>query len=46
VKDVSFEVKEGEIVAILGPNGAGKSSLFSMISMLISRSNGDIRLLE
>lgn len=32
VNEVSFEVKEGEILSIIGPNGAGKSVLFSLIS--------------
>ena len=32
VKDVSFEVNEGEIVTLIGANGAGKSTLISMIT--------------
>jgi len=32
VNDVTFQVNEGEILAIIGPNGAGKSVLFSLIS--------------
>ena len=31
VNDVSFEVREGEIVALIGPNGAGKTTLFNLI---------------
>src|SRR4030067_3810201 len=31
VKDVSFEVKQGEFVAIIGPNGAGKTKLLEAI---------------
>ena len=42
VKEVSFKIKSGEIIGILGPNGAGKSSLFSLISMIQSRTEGDI----
>ncbi len=32
VTDVTFEVREGEILGIIGPNGAGKTTLFSMIA--------------
>ena len=34
LKDVSFEVKEGEFVSVIGPSGCGKSSLFSIIAGL------------
>lgn len=43
---MSFEVREGEVVAILGPNGAGKSSLYNTITMIVKRSDGDIKLIE
>ncbi len=42
LRDVSFRVREGEIVAIIGPNGAGKSTLLKTISGLISPSSGEI----
>ncbi len=42
VKDISFNVKEGEILGLLGPNGAGKSTTISMISTLLKPDSGDI----
>ena len=41
VKDVSFTVGEGEIIARIGPNGAGKTSTIRMISTLIKPTGGD-----
>ncbi len=40
--DVSFEVKEGEIVVLLGANGAGKSTTIKTISSLLTPSRGTI----
>lgn len=45
VKDLSFEVKQGEIFALLGPNGAGKSTSIRMILDIIKPDNGSIRVL-
>lgn len=42
VKDVSIEVKQGEIVGLLGPNGAGKTTSFYMIVGLIKPNGGRI----
>lgn len=42
VNDVSFEVKQGEIVGLLGPNGAGKTTSFYMIVGLIKPFFGKI----
>ena len=42
VKDVSFEVREGEIVTIVGPNGAGKTTLLRTVSGLHHASSGTI----
>lgn len=44
IKDVSLEVKSGEVVGLLGPNGAGKTTTFYMICGLINASGGDIYL--
>jgi lipopolysaccharide transport system ATP-binding protein len=42
VKDVSFEIADGESVAIIGSNGAGKSTLLSLISGLAKPTAGTI----
>jgi lipopolysaccharide export system ATP-binding protein len=42
VKDVSFEVEQGEIAGLLGPNGAGKTTSFYMIVGLIQPNAGKI----
>ena len=41
VKDVSFEVNEGEIVTLIGANGAGKSTTLKTISGLLHPKTGD-----
>ncbi|MGQ1927712.1 LPS export ABC transporter ATP-binding protein [Ornithobacterium rhinotracheale] len=42
VKDVSLEVKQGEIIGLLGPNGAGKTTTFYMIVGLIKPTEGKV----
>ena len=44
VRDVSFSVEPGEIVAIIGPNGAGKTTCFNMLNGQLAPDRGDIRL--
>lgn len=44
VKDVSFQIKPGEVYALLGPNGAGKSTIIKMIAGLIIPTSGSIRI--
>lgn len=42
VKNISFSVREGEILGFLGPNGAGKSTTMNMLTGYISATDGDI----
>ena len=44
VKDVSFEVANGEVVGLLGPNGAGKTTCFYMVVGLVGADAGSITL--
>jgi len=44
VKDVSFEVANGEVVGLLGPNGAGKTTCFYMVVGLVGADAGSISL--
>ncbi len=42
IKDISFDIREGEIRAIIGPNGAGKSSMLNVISGFYIPSEGEV----
>jgi branched-chain amino acid transport system ATP-binding protein len=43
VNDVSFSVREREILSIIGPNGAGKSTLFKLVSSFLRPTGGEVR---
>jgi len=44
LKDINFEVEEGEVLGIIGRNGAGKSTLLKILSQITSPSSGDIKI--
>ena len=43
IEDLSFALKEGEIVALIGPNGAGKTTLVNLLTGVLRPSSGNIR---
>lgn len=46
LKDINFEVEEGEFVSIIGPSGCGKSTLLSIVSGLEEKTSGNIYIKE
>jgi len=44
LRDVSFEVRQGEFLGIIGPNGAGKSTLLNVISRVLRPRSGAVKL--
>ena len=44
LRGISFDVREGEAVALVGPNGAGKSTTMKVVSGLLSAGHGSVRL--
>lgn len=43
VENVSFAIRQGEIVALIGPNGAGKTTLFNLVTRVIEPTAGEVR---
>lgn len=43
IRDVSFEVRQGEFFAIIGPNGAGKTSMLNVLNGVYQPSHGEVR---
>ncbi len=44
LKDINFEIKQGEMVGIIGRNGAGKSTLLKLLSRITLPSSGQIKI--
>ena len=42
LSDVSFSVKEGEVIGLIGPNGSGKTTLFNVLSGFLNQTSGSI----
>lgn len=46
LSDVSFSIREGEILGLIGPNGAGKTTMFNMITAMLPPTSGEMLLTE
>ena len=44
VRDISFDIGEGEFVGLIGPNGCGKSTTFNCISGLLDQTAGTVEI--
>ena len=43
---ISFDVKEGELFAFLGENGAGKSTTINILSTILKKSGGSVKVFD
>lgn len=46
LKEVSFSVKAGDFFALLGPNGAGKSTIIGILTSLVRKTSGQVKIFE
>ena len=46
LKGINLQVEEGDFFALLGPNGAGKSTCIGIISGLVNKTSGDVKIFE
>ena len=46
IKGISFEVNEGEVIALIGANGAGKTTTLHTITGLLSPKKGSVKILQ
>ena len=46
VKNISFNVEKGEVIAFIGPNGAGKSTTIKMLTGILCYDSGNIKVLD
>ena len=46
LKNISFDVNEGEFISIVGPSGCGKSTILSILASLIDKSDGNVSMLN
>ena len=45
VKNISFDVEKGEVIAFIGPNGAGKSTTIKMMTSILHPDKGEIKVM-
>lgn len=46
IKNVSYGVKKEQILGLLGPNGAGKSTMFNVLTSLIPKTTGSVKIYD
>lgn len=46
LKDINLAVEEGDFFALLGPNGAGKSTTISILTSLVTKTNGSVKVFD